>query len=109
VKPGYGETYTFSTLSDDGIRVWVDGKMLIDNWTGHGDTWNSGRAVLEAGTLYPIKVEFFQGGGAATLQLCWESTSQKKEVVPATALFVDADGLATGLSATYYRGTDLKR
>jgi len=100
--------HTFWTRSDDGIRVWVAGRKLIDNWTGHGDTWDSGRVDLESGKLYPIKVEFFQGGGGATLQLCWEAGA-KRAVVPAGALFVDEAGTKPGLAATYYKGADLKK
>jgi len=109
VRPAFTETYTFSTLSDDGIRVWVGGKKLIDNWTGHGDTWDSGRIELEAGRLYDIKVEFFQGGGGATLGLYWESKSQPKQVVPTEALFTDGEAARNGLAAEYYHGTNFDR
>ena len=34
VRPRYAETYTFRTTSDDGVRLWVGGKKIIDNWTG---------------------------------------------------------------------------
>ena len=31
----YTETYTFITTSDDGVRLWVDGRRIIDNYTDH--------------------------------------------------------------------------
>ncbi len=68
ILPKYTEKYTFTTISDDGIRVTVDGQKLIDNWTGHGATPNSGDIQLKANKLVPITVEFFQGGGGWTLQ-----------------------------------------
>ena len=49
VLPRYSDSYTFTTVSDDGIRVWVDGKKLIDDWTDHGPTEDSGTIALEAG------------------------------------------------------------
>ena len=41
LEPRLSETYTISTLSDDGIRLWLDGRLLIDNWTEHSATQNS--------------------------------------------------------------------
>ena len=37
--------YTFTSYSDDGIRVWVNGVKLIDNWTGHGSVYDDGIAI----------------------------------------------------------------
>lgn len=87
ILPKYTEKYTFTTISDDGIRVIIDGQKLIDNWTGHGATPNSGDIQLKANKLVPITVEFFQGGGGWTLQLFWQSQSQNKEIIPAMSLY----------------------
>src|SRR5262245_52618675 len=35
VSPRYSETYRFYTTSDDGVRLWVNGQLVIDNWTDH--------------------------------------------------------------------------
>jgi hypothetical protein len=87
IMPKFTEKYTFTTISDDGIRVTVDGQKLIDNWTGHGATPNSGDVQLKANKMVPITVEFFQGGGGWTLQLFWQSQSQAKEIVPTSVLY----------------------
>ncbi|MDB5321885.1 MAG: Glucose/arabinose dehydrogenase, beta-propeller fold, partial [Phycisphaerales bacterium] len=46
VKPTYGEAYTFYTTADDGVRLWVNGQLLIDRWTDRaslpGDANNDG-------------------------------------------------------------------
>src|SRR5439155_1112541 len=42
------EEYTFYTQSDDGVRVWVNGQKLIDNWSVHAPAENSGKIKLEA-------------------------------------------------------------
>ncbi|MFO8006741.1 MAG: PA14 domain-containing protein, partial [Candidatus Brocadiia bacterium] len=52
VEPLYSETYTFTTRSDDGVRLWVNGQSVIDNWTDHGPTYDSGTIALSAGTKY---------------------------------------------------------
>lgn len=63
-------TYQFTTVSDDGIRVWVDGVLIIDNWTDHPDTINSATHTLTAGS-HTLKVEYFENWGAATAVLTW--------------------------------------
>ena len=52
-------TYTFYTLTDDGIRLWIGGQQIIDNWTDHGDTEDSGDIALMAGSQYEIILEFY--------------------------------------------------
>jgi parallel beta-helix repeat protein len=62
--------YRFDTLSDDGIQVLVDGKLVIDNWTHHGGTNDSGETVLSAGG-HEIEVRYCQENGAAALEMHW--------------------------------------
>ena len=38
VQPLYSQEYTFYTVSDDGVRLWVNGVKLIDNWSDHAAT-----------------------------------------------------------------------
>ena len=61
-------TWEFTTESDDGVRVTVDGKPIIDNWTWHGPTRDSGSLTLEAGRVVEIVVEYFQIDGFAVLE-----------------------------------------
>lgn len=58
--------YTIRTISDDGVRVWVDGRLLLDNWTLHGS--EPDYAPLTRGT-HEIKVQYFQIEGWAELRL----------------------------------------
>ncbi|MBA3707318.1 MAG: PQQ-binding-like beta-propeller repeat protein [Planctomycetes bacterium] len=82
VTPKFSETYTFTTTCDDGQRLWVDGKALVDDWVPHGPTDKSGTIALEAGHAYEITMEMFQAGGAASARLMWSSPSQPAEVIP---------------------------
>ena len=70
VQPKYSETYTFTTTSDDGIRLWINGKPLVDNWTD-GSTDDSGSLALQAGKKYDLKTGILQqrgwGSGQAVL------------------------------------------
>lgn len=89
VQPKYSETYTFYTDSDDGVRVWVNNQLIIDNWTDHGVTENSGQIALAAGDFYPIRVEYYDSRWDATIMLKWSSTSQSVEAVASEYLFSD--------------------
>jgi len=87
VLPLYSETYTFYTQSDDGVRVWINGQAVIDNWTDHASTENSGTFALTAGQKVDVKVEYFENAGAAVAKLSWSSASQTKELIPTSQLF----------------------
>ncbi|WP_197092820.1 choice-of-anchor L domain-containing protein [Labilibaculum euxinus] len=72
VVPEAGD-YTFYTNSDDGVRLVIDGSNVIDNWTNHGPTVNSGTKNLSKGE-HTITLEYFENGGGAVIELEWEST-----------------------------------
>ncbi len=105
VMPQYSQTYTFYTLSDDGVRVWVDGVQLIDNWTNHAPTENSGTISLVAGQKYTIKVEYYENLYGAVCKLFWSSPSQPKQIIPQNRLFPTPTGTAT-TTRTTLQGAD---
>ena len=118
VKPRYSETYTFSTLSDDGVRLWVNDQLLIDNWTDHAPATNSGTIALTADQNYAIKMEFYERGGGAVAKLSWSSLSQASGIVPQSQLTPDSGpspspspspspGNGTGLTGEYFDNRDL--
>jgi hypothetical protein len=81
-------SYTFSTVSDDGVRLWVNGTQVINNWTDHGSTTNTGTAItLTAGQKYTITMEFYERGGDAVAKLQWAYPGQATQVIPQSRLF----------------------
>jgi beta-glucosidase len=82
IKPEVSRTVMFNTISDDGVRFYIDGKMLIDNWTVHGPELNSCKIDLVAGKQYQIKLEFFQKGGGAIIKLGWTYDIKQESVDP---------------------------
>jgi YD repeat-containing protein len=86
VVPRYSETYTFYTTTDDGVRLWVDGQLIINKWQDQGATEWSGQVTLEAGRAYAIKLEFYDRFWGAVAQLRWSSASQAKEIIPQSRL-----------------------
>lgn len=63
--------YHFYTGNDDGVRVWVNNELIIDDWNTHGVEINSGTISLKKNNLYNIKIEYFEGTGGAEMKLGW--------------------------------------
>jgi len=90
VAPLYSETYTFYTQADEGVRLWVDGKLLIDKWSiSNAVVENSATITLAAGKLYSIRLEYFEQSGNASVALLWSSATQQKSVIPSSQLLAD--------------------
>lgn len=90
VMAPYTGSCSFYTISDDGVRLWVNNKVLIDNWGDHGPTENNGDISLEAGKLYDLKLEYFQGGGGGLIELGWEPPGGDRAVIAQTQLYPPA-------------------
>jgi PA14 domain/Bacterial pre-peptidase C-terminal domain len=101
VQPLYSETYTFYTSSDDGVRLWVDGKLLIDHWKGHAATEDSGSITLSADQSYDIRLEYYEDQWDAVAKLLWSSASQTKQVIPQSQLFTPYSGALPSGTAGY--------
>jgi hypothetical protein len=86
VTPRFSESYTFFTQSDDGVRLWINGQLIIDDWTRHALAERTGTIVLQVGQRYDLKLEYFEYNVDATVKLLWASPSQPKEIVPQTQL-----------------------
>ncbi len=108
--------YVFSTISDDGVRLWVNGVQVINDWTDHGPTTdNSASVALTAGQKYDIRLEFYEGSGGATARLLWAYPGQSQQVVPTLRLYpaaasgttTPAAGTGTGLRGDYFTNRDL--
>ena len=91
IKPRYSETYTFQTTSDDGVRLWVDNRLIIDEWNIHSPRSYTGQITLEANQRYDIRLEYFDNQGGAVAQLAWSSASQNFEIIPQSVLFAAND------------------
>ncbi len=99
VQAPYSDTYTFLTVSDDTVRVWVDGKLIIDNTTPHSAAVNRGTISLEAGRQYAIRVDYTEQTGEAYLKLLWYSANLGQQIVPATQLYPYAPAPVTRYEA----------
>ena len=64
--PKTTDDYKFYTSADDGVRLYIDGEPVIDDWKRHAETLDSFGKRLEAGKPYQIKLEYFEATGGAT-------------------------------------------
>ncbi len=94
VVPAAAGNYTFYVSSDDGVRLWVNGVLLIDEWVNRGTTENSASILLPAGQPADIRLEYFENTGDAEVRFSWSGPSLAKEIVPAG--YTTADGGETG-------------
>jgi hypothetical protein len=80
-------SYTFSLESDDGSRLLIDGKTVVDNGGLHDMQEQSEKVELKAG-LHDIRIDYFENenDGGAGCVLFWKSKDQAREVVPESAL-----------------------
>lgn len=86
VVPQYSETYTFYTNTDDGVRLWVNGKRIINQWKNQRPTQHTGKITLTAGKPYMIRMDYYENMHNATAELLWSSKSQSKQAIPGNAL-----------------------
>jgi hypothetical protein len=87
IVPLYTETYTFYIASDDGARLWVDNKQLINQWVDQPLTEKKEIISLIAGKRYPIRIDYYENTGVAYMSLRWSSSQQPKQVIPQSQLF----------------------
>jgi hypothetical protein len=111
VQAQFSEEYTFYTISDDGVRLWLNGNLIVDHWTDHSRTENRTYPIpLVAGQKYNLVMEFYENGGSAESRLLWASRSTLKEAIPQSQLFSSAIppvvGTGNGLKGEYYAGRE---
>lgn len=80
-------TYTFFTESDDGVRLWVNDVLIIDNWTIHAVHEDSGPISLTGGKKHKIRLEYFENGVYAAIRLYWQPPGQSRQIIPQNRLY----------------------
>lgn len=80
--------YTFYTVSDAGIRVWINGQLVVDDWIAHSSRERAGVPItLTAGQRYSLRVDFYETTKSAVARLLWSYPGQSKVTVPQTRLY----------------------
>ena len=91
VKAQFTEPYTFVTIADDGVRLFIGGQELINEWIDQAPTQWSGTMNLVAGQTYALEMDYYQNQGGAVASLSWSSPSTPLQIIPATQLYLPLD------------------
>ena len=107
LKPLFAEEYTFLVQVNDGIKVWIDDAILIDEYdknTPDGVSYLeyefTTNEALVAGRLTAIKVEFRENRGDALIRLSWKSQSQDLAVIHPEFLYSQRNHLSSSIEPT---------
>ena len=106
IKPAKTGEYLIDVTSDDGSRLFLDGKLIVDAWSDHAAEVHSYKTKLIAGKSYSLKYEYYQNGGDAVAKLGWRppnedliaeavSVAKKSDVVvvfAGTSQFFESEG-----------------
>lgn len=82
LRPRVSDSYTLVTATDDGVRLWINDELLIDDWNAHATTENRAVIRLAAGADYVLRVEYFNASGGGSARLSWETATMPREVLP---------------------------
>ena len=64
--------YQFGAIADDGVRVYLEGKLIAEDWSEHAPATVTGEVALEAGRSYDIKMEYYESKIGAVAKLVWQ-------------------------------------
>ncbi|MDF2567435.1 MAG: bacterial group 2 Ig-like protein, partial [Oscillospiraceae bacterium] len=77
--------YTFKISADDGIRLYIDGKKVIDKWQAVWEYNEEGTVAIAAAGKHDVVLDYSQGWGGAYLNIQWKTGANDFALVPATA------------------------
>jgi len=109
--PFANETVTFSVRADDGVRLFLNGTLIIDGWKDQGATTYTATRTVTSGN-HEIKVEYYERGGNAVVQVAWGGSTTAPTLTtltpntatagePAFALTADGTNFVTGATVLW--------
>src|SRR4051812_4837692 len=101
VKAAFSEKYIFDVPVNDGVRLWVNHRLLIDRWNNTGASDHSGTIQLRAGKRYDIQLEYRERAGDASVALRWSSPSTPQQLVPRKRLYPTAQNLRSKIDHAF--------
>jgi hypothetical protein len=91
--------FTFYATIDDGVRLWIDGELLINDWEDTPGV-HTCTVSLRANHKHEIRLEFYENAGGATCQLAWSGPGVTQSIIP-TARLYPRDVHTVHLDASY--------
>jgi hypothetical protein len=81
LKTSVAGLHTFFVQSDDGVRLYVNGQLMVNNWTDHALAEDSASMQLGAGVTLDLRLEYYENTGSSTARLLWTPPGQTKQVI----------------------------
>ncbi|MBP3983351.1 DUF5110 domain-containing protein [Pseudoxanthomonas helianthi] len=69
--------YEIGVEGDDGFRVWLDDKLVVEDWKEAGARFAGARVVLRKGQAVRVRVDYFQKGGGRVMRLAWRTPGER--------------------------------
>jgi len=98
IIPTSSGVFDFITRSDDGVRLWLNGVLVVNNWSNHGETWDYATLNLTAGVPVTVQMEFYENTGGAMARLFWDGPGTNFVAIPSSALRPLSGGGGSGSS-----------
>ena len=100
LTPSVSADYVLGFTGQDGYRVWVDGQLLVEDWTRHRPSTTVTKAIhLDEGRSYALKIEYFQSVRGAEAKLVWGVPGREEQAAVSAARSADLVVMVLGLSA----------
>ncbi len=64
--------YLFTVALEGGVRLWLDGRLLIDDWVGSGNRTLQAKSGIINGGPHDLRVDYFKSGGIGHITVSWE-------------------------------------
>ncbi len=74
-----GGRYRFTTVTDDGVRLFIDGRLVINQWKDMGRESHSAEVDLRSG-VHTLRMEYYEHTGAADARLTWDKAPSKRDI-----------------------------
>ena len=94
--PPQTRTYEITVKSDDGFRLYIDGTIVLQDWTVHSERTDTVSMTLNAGHEYDIVLEYFESEGEAVIKLGWDYETTDFSSVAALAAASDVAIVCVG-------------
>lgn len=82
LTPTVSGKYRFGAIADDGVRIYLDGKLIAEDWTEHAPTTVSAEVTLQAGKSYDVNMEYYESQIGAVAKLVWQPPSVTNTASP---------------------------
>ena len=100
LTPSASADYVLGFTGQDGYRVWIDGQLLVEDWSRHRPSTTVTKAIhLDQGHTYALKIEYFQSVRGAEAKLVWGVPGREEQAAVSAARSADLVVMVLGLSA----------